>query len=403
MTISSYGSASREPVYNGNRRVPNLYSRTLSNGDTVFDACYKQAGKVKRYRLRATTKTDAIRELRELQTDTSRGEYFKSPSAAVTLAELADRYLEHLEARVGHRDPHRRRSPRTVTLYRQRLNQHVCKTLGDRAADSLTVADVRRLVDVLGRKKLSPSSVTSTVNILSGLLQFGIREGVIERNPVRDLDRDDRPGAARATEPRYLDAAELNRLLSNMGDQFRPVAAVCAFAGLRVSEALGLRWRDIEFKTSTITVAGQLAPDGTLTTPKTATSAALVPLLPRLATELRAHRRRQASIDLRRVHADALVFVSRNGKPHSRRNALRAVNNASDAAGLSAEGDVREKVGCHDLRHSCISIALASGFTLPEAAALARHASPRVTAAIYAGLSDAGRAELATKLAAAFS
>ena len=43
-----------------------------------------------------------------------------------------------------------------------------------------------------------------------------------------------------------------------------------------------------------------------------------------------------------------------------------------------------------------------TGSDLPEAAALARHANPRVTATVYAGLSDPARAGLAAKLVQAF-
>lgn len=195
-------------------------------------------------------------------------------------------------------------------------------------------------------------------------------------NVVRDVGRDDRPGAQRKSEPRYLSAAELELLLTKMGDTFRPVAATCAFAGLRLSEALGLRWRDI------------------------AASAATVPLLPRLATELREHRARVAGESLTRVRPDALVFTTSRGRPHGTRNVLRAVYAAGDAAKLNGGG--RERVGVHDLRHSFVAVALAAGLTLPEAAALARHANPRVTAAVDAGLTDTARAGLGSKLAAAF-
>jgi integrase len=67
---------------------------------------------------------------------------------------------------------------------------------------------------------------------------------------------------------------------------------------------------------------------------------------------------------------------------------------------LNAGG--REPVGVHDLRHSFVAVALAAGLTLPEAAALARHANPRVTATIYAGLTDTARAGLGVKLTEAF-
>jgi len=185
-----------------------------------------------------------------------------------------------------------------------------------------------------------------------------------------------------------------------MGDTFRPVAATCAYAGLRLSEALGLRWRDVDFGAGTLTVGAQLGPDGTRAPLKTAASAATVPLLPALAAELRAHRSRVAGQALARVQPDAFVFTTARGRPHGRRNVLRAVYAAGDAAGLNGEG--RERVGVHDLRHSFVAVALAAGLTLPEAAALARHANPRVTAAVYAGLTDQARAGLGAKLAAAF-
>ncbi|MGZ4410780.1 MAG: hypothetical protein ACXVY8_01470 [Gaiellaceae bacterium] len=63
---------------------------------------------------------------------------------------------------------------------------------------------------------------------------------------------------------------------------------------------------------------------------------------------------------------------------------------------------MEEKVGLHDLRHSLVAIALASGMSLPETAAIARHASPQVTAQVYAGLTETGREQLAGKLAEAF-
>ena len=223
---------------------------------------------------------------------------------------------------------------------------------------------------------------------------------MLERNVARDLDRDDRPGGGRKTEPRYLAADELDRLLAAMGDTFRPVGAVCAYAGLRLSEALGLRWRDVDLAANRLTVTAQLGADGERVPLKTVASLATVPMLPTLTAELRAHRRRVAGTALARVKPDAFVFLTARGKPHGRRNVLRVVYAAGDAAGLN--GDGRERVGVHDLRHSFVGLTLAAGLTLPEAAALARHANPRVTATVYAGLTGEDREQLGAKLAAAF-
>jgi integrase len=247
----SHGSPTRRPVYTGNRRVPGLYERTLANGSTVYDAALRLGGKVRRHRLRAITKTDAINELRALQVDYGRGEEHRSPAAGLPLDDLAADYITHLRARTNETDPRRRRSPRTVEHYESQLRLHVLPLLGRRPVAELTTADVRRLLDALAAKRLSPRSRGGLLGILSSVLTYGVRQGAVPHNVVRDLGPDDRPGAQRQSEPRYLDPDELDRLLGRMGDTFRPVAATCAYAGLRLSEALGLRWRDVDLGAGT--------------------------------------------------------------------------------------------------------------------------------------------------------
>jgi integrase len=398
MSEAAYGATSRRAVHTGKRRVPGLYERTRADGSIVFEAAFWFAGKTRRHRLEAQTKSDAIVELRALQTDYQRGEPQKSPAAALTLADLAADWLLHLESRVGHRDPRRRYSARTVALYRQRLRDRILPELGHRPVAEVGLVDVRRLVDRLGAASLAPSTVTGTINIVSGLFRFGIKTGAIERNPIRDLDRDDRPGTKRLTEPRYLTMTEIERLLGTLTDTFRPIVAVCTFAGLRISETLGLRWCDVDLKAGTLSVTGQLGADGTRVPVKSAASAATVDLLPAVRRELQEHRARVAARDLRGVHPEELVFTTARGKPQSRRNALRALHRAGDAVGLNGKG--RPPVGLHDLRHSLAAAALAQ-LSLPEASFLLRHASARVTAQVYAGLTDEARRKAAGRLAKA--
>ncbi len=169
-----HGAATREPVYSGGRRVRGLWQRRLVDGSTVFEARLRIDGHEHRAVLDARTKTDAIRELDALRVDRDRGER-RHRSLAPTLDELAGEWLEHLEARVGIRDGRRRYSQRTVDLYRQRLRDHVLDRLGGRPVDEITADDVRRLVDRLVGRKLAPGTVTSCVNILSGLLRYGLK------------------------------------------------------------------------------------------------------------------------------------------------------------------------------------------------------------------------------------
>ena len=61
-----------------------------------------------------------------------------------------------------------------------------------------------------------------------------------------------------------------------------------------------------------------------------------------------------------------------------------------------------EKIGCHDLRHSCAGLLFAAGMSAPRVAAVLRHADTRTTLTAYAGLIETDRAELRSDLAIAF-
>jgi hypothetical protein len=67
------------------------------------------------------------------------------------------------------------------------------------------VDDVRKLIEHLSKKRrsrksgklLAPGTITSCVNILSGLPRYALKRKLVAHNVVRDLDRYDRPGTNR--------------------------------------------------------------------------------------------------------------------------------------------------------------------------------------------------------------
>jgi integrase len=378
--------------------VRGLHERKLADGSTVYEARLRIDGNDKWIVLDASTKTDAIHELEGLRVDRKRGE-IRHDRLTPTVDEVAADLISYMRARIGIADRRRRYAGSTVDLYEQRLRDHVSPALGRKRVGDVTSDDLRRLVDGLTRKGFAPSTVTSTINIVSRLFRYALKRKLVPHNPVRDLDRDDRPGAHRTTEPRYLTTAELGTLLAKLSDTMRPPAAACTYAGLRVSEALGVRWKDVDLKAGTITIAGQLGRDCKTWVPvaKTEASAATVPMLPVLQRELADYRSRQAERNLQWVRPEALVFTTLRGKPQSRRNLLRAVHVAGDNARLNGEGI--EQVGLHDLRHSFVAVGFDAGLTAPEVAALARHANAKVTLGIYAGLTNDGREKAVAKLA----
>jgi integrase len=266
--------------------------------------------------------------------------------------------------------------------------------LGERRVNEITTADLRRWLDTLRRTGLAPNTQRGILTAASAMLRYAARREYVAISPAAGLDRDDRPSGTRQRKPRYLNLAQIEALLASLGDDYRPFAATLAFAGLRLSECLAVRWRDVDLEAGRLTVSAQLDRDGRTVPLKTVASAATVDLLPALVRALREHRAVQAERGIQLVRADALVFCTVTGRPHHQRNALRAIQTAALNAKLG-------HVTAHDLRHSLVANALDAGLTLTEASRLVRHATPAVTATVYADVLEAKRDSLGAKLAQA--
>jgi integrase len=357
----------------------NLY-RHLASGR--FEIGYRDPGSGRwiMRRLDARNVSEAKRQVREVLGKVETGE-LRASDRNVTLRELVDALLAHERGAAG------TLAPRTVDLYRQRLDDHALRLLSPRTrVADLTVVHIRRkLIDRMKQEQKGGSTIRGTVAALSAALRFAVRNGTISRSPIRDLERGDLPTAKRQSEPRYLTTEQVEALLHKMSNQSRPVAATLFYAALRASEALELTWAHVDFDNATITVPGT----------KSEASRDTVPLLPALARELHAHRARIGVKGLAFVQPEALVFQTRTGNSPGRRNILRAVQTAAAAAGLNPKGI--EPVGLHDLRHSAAGLAFES-LALNEVSRLLRHANPRVTTTVYGGINDDAAAAIGNKL-----
>jgi len=383
-TSSPTGAASREQVRHNGKLVANLYARVTSTGEVRFEFVGKVKGKRVRKTLDATTPKDAVAECDRLRP------VFRDGKIGDRSVRLEPLYQDMLAAMKDGNftfggKPY---AERTIDLMQQRAESHVLDALGR----STRVADVRSphlraMMRRLTKQGLSGSSVRGCLAVASAILRYAVEQEIIDRNPAGDIGRGERPSSKRLTEPKYLSVSEVEALLGEMSHESRPIAAAMFYGALRVSEALTLKWSDIDFTNNVIHVRGT----------KTEASAATVPLLAPLADELRAHRERQAARGFERIAEAALVFVTSRGKPVSRRNVLRAVQHFGWKIGLHSE---ESKLGCHDLRHSMAANALGLGLSMTEAARLLRHANPQVTATVYADLTDEGIDGLAAKLAA---
>jgi integrase len=165
------------------------------------------------------------------------------------------------------------------------------------------------------------------------------------------------------------------RLFDEVPAKWRPLFELLAATGLRISEAIGLRWSDLVLDGDTPHLQERPAiVKGATVAPESRHGARLIPLTPELAATMRAHRRRDAA-------DDAFVFPGRDGAASDQGSLRRRVLIPAPRAGLSG-------VGFHTLRHTCASMLIESGLSPLRLQRWMGHHSPAFTLETYGHLID---------------
>ena len=293
---------------------------------------------------------------------------------APLLAEYAATWLESIRGLVR---------PRTYEGYSYRLERHILPRLGQQRLDEISVDDVLTLIGELREGGYSGWSIRSILTPLSRLFSHAVRRGLIAASPISKLDRSERP-AVWKREQRVLNGEEIGRLLEAASPRYRTLIASAILTGLRQSELLALRWRDVDFEEQIIRVRSALDRHGNDVPPKTEHALRDVILIPALAEALREHREQSPFKE-----ADDFVFASRVGTPlHWRNVSRRALKPALQSAGI-------EPLRWHDLRHTFASLLIGGGANVVFASRQLGHGSSDITLRVYSHLFD--RAEQAQR------
>jgi integrase len=185
------------------------------------------------------------------------------------------------------------------------------------------------------------------------------------------------PRARKASAAMTIPAVqEVGRALSVAPEWFRPFIAVCAFAGLRLGEAAGLRLEDVDFLRRTISVRHQLQGETNSTTelvaPKFGSERVVyapAELIALLAEHVRRHGVRPGEW---LVSAATLLPLNRNSAGHQWRQVRKA-------AGLDG-------YTLHDLGHFYASGLIASGCDVVTVQRALGHSSATITLGVYSHL-----------------
>ncbi len=137
-------------------------------------------------------------------------------------------------------------------------------------------------------RPLAAGTRSKVRNILSAVVNHGIRWNITASNPITGPVRGSgvRQSAKCIRRPDVLAILEVRNLLAELPEPSRTLVHVLALTGMRISEARGLKWRDIDFAEGTAKIE-RGAVGHFISECKNKASRKPVPLAPQLVDALR--------------------------------------------------------------------------------------------------------------------
>jgi integrase len=340
-------------------RTPGIYQR----GSRYVVRFRDQDGKQRSQSYATMKEAKAAQD--ELRTDVRRGEY--RADTKQTFREYAEEWKRTYQGRTG-----RGIREETLTEYHRDLDRAIA-FLGRHRLASLTTKHIREFEGSLRKQGLKSGTRRRILAPLKACLAQAVEDGDLRTNPtagVRLVVADQSNGegdTAKAFTPE-----ELARLVKQVGGGWHGLMVrLMAQTGIRIGEALGLRWQDVDTMTGRIHIR-QRVRAASVNAPKSENGKREVPLSEALGRDLTAH-----WMESPFSKPEDLVFPTSTGKPQHATNLYRWFNPAAERAGVPW-------AGFHTLRHTAASRWLMSGqVTIAQVSRLLGHHDPGFTLRTY--------------------
>jgi integrase len=279
-----------------------------------------------------------------------------------TLTELAAYYLENVVK--GNF------AESTYKSYKTRLENHVLPVIGNERIKNLKKMDVQNLVFELNNQAnhLSGNTIRLVRSILNCVLDFALDMDLIGKNVA---DRIILPKQAKYRPRIYTDIEIQNLLRVAKTTKLYVPILLAVKAGLRRSEILALRWKDIDFNSKTITVTKTMR-ERSSGYPKTRNSCRRLQPPDSVMSELRGYWIAQNDAQ----SGQAYVVSKADNSPYNPSYISRLFSELLRANSLSP-------IRFHDLRHTYATHAHYSGMPIKELSELLGHNSAATTLDYY--------------------
>lgn len=274
------------------------------------------------------------------------------------------------------------------------VKQHIVPYFGEMLLSEIKPEHVSAFQTAMASKrtKLAPNGLSKKTRrnlhaILTTMFRHAVDLELVGRNPVK---KSVAPALEKSEKP-ALTEQQLTTLFATVPVRYKAFYMTLALTGIRTSEALGLKWADVDFAGRELHVRRAIY-RGKETDPKTAGSKRSRPILPELYQALLNHKTMSAYT----AQSD-YIFCSSSGRPLNPDQLREALQDALGRIGVQMTE--ARAYGMHLLRHSSGSLVYrTTGGDVKATQEWLGHSSAKITLDVYTHLMKDSQQKVAQAL-----
>lgn len=284
--------------------------------------------------------------------------------------------------------------PGTYNTYMWLVNTHIIPSLGKMKLKNITPPHLVQLYNQLLAKGLAPQTIKHISKILHDAFETALKWGQLNRNVAKLVKTPKVP----RYEMKIWDETQVNTFLkSTENTRYFTLFLLAISTGMRKGEILALKWEDIDFANSRLTVRRSYVrgyKGFMFQEPKTTAGIRNILLPDQTVQSIKKHKINQNVERLkagRHYQEFGLVFPTCTGKPMNPQQLDEAWNKAIKHSKLP-------KIRFHDLRHTHASLLLKSGVHAKVISERLGHSNTSITMNVYSHLLPGMQEQAANKI-----
>lgn len=365
------------------RKLPKGIQQRYDN----FEGRFMYQGK--RYMVHGNTVTETQKKMTELKYKLEHGVFVERER--LTLSDWHKTWMEEYKrnrVKIG-----------TYNNYQKYYESIIRDRLGNKYITEIRGEHIQKLYNDLVKEGYALSSIKIVSAVLNGCLQQALRNGLIERNPVklaelpRQKEKSVKQAMTKGQQALFMEYAKESYLYNFF--------AVMLRTGMRNGEMRGLKYTDIDKKGKVIHVQRTLKyieGQGYLEdTPKTRTSKRDIPLTAAILQLLDAQRKYWG---FKVEKMDRYLFCNEKGEPLSRERVQAEIDRTIKR--IRAAGHDFPRITPHIFRHTFATRAIEAGMQPQVLKTILGHSSLAMTMDLYSHVLPDTKAEEMEKIANVF-